>query len=141
MSSLKRILRNYGILLDLLKFSLKNNEKTEYQRFSLVSTLNQLLGNLEEKINKIFPNNMKSKPLSYTSLIDSIFKNELEEYKPYIDSEIKKRLIRKIEFLMELTNSSMDMMDGSYSPEVEIIDREIQDLITILKPLLVAINP
>ena len=140
MSSLKRILRSNGILLNLLKFSLKNNDKRDYQKFSFVSTLNQLLGDLEEKIDKIFPNSMKSEPLSYIDLLDSIFKSELEEYKPYIDSGIKKKLIRKFEFLMELTNSSMDMMDGSYSPEVDIIDNEIQKLISILHPLLVAMK-
>ncbi|NVM44603.1 MAG: hypothetical protein HWN79_06785 [Candidatus Lokiarchaeota archaeon] len=105
-----------------------------------MSTLTQLLGDLEENINRIFQCSMKSKPLSYDNLLDSIFKDEVEEYRLYIDSDDKKKLIRKFEFLMELTNSSMDLMDGYSSPEVDAIDNEIQKIQSLLRPFLSAIQ-
>ena len=112
MLSSNRILRNYDVFLNILKFSLKNDDKFFFKRFSLVSTLNQLLKDLEERIDKIFPNSMKSEPHAYESLLESIFKDELEEYRFCINSSSKKELIKRFEFLMDLTDSSMDMMDG-----------------------------
>lgn len=147
MESLDRILRNYRIFLAVLKFALKNDDNVEFKRFSLVDTLNQLLRELEERIDKIFPNSMESKPLSYEVLLKSIFKengvvddDELEEYKPYINSSNKRELIRRFEFLMDLTDSSSDMWDGAYSIEVNVIDDEIRRIMTFLQPLLVIMS-
>ena len=83
---------------------------------------------------------MKSEPHAYEVLLESIFKEELEEYRPCINSSSKKELVRRFEFLMDLTDSSMDMMDGAYSPEVDVIDDEIRRIKTFLQPLLVAMS-
>ena len=90
LAALDAIKKNYDIFLDILKFSLKNDDKIKYKKFSLVSTLNKLLKELEERIDKIFPNSMKSEPLAYESLLESIFKDELEEFRPWINSSSKK---------------------------------------------------
>ena len=140
MLSSRRILRNYAVFLDVLKFSLQNDDKKKFKRFSLVSTLNQLLKELEERIDKIFPDSMKSEPHAYENLLESIFKDELEEYRPCINSSSKKELVIRFEFLMDLTDSSMDMMDGAYSPEVNVIDDEIRRVKIFLQPLLVAMS-
>ena len=138
MASLRRILRNYDVFLDVLKFSLKNDDKKEFNRFSLVSTLNQLLKELEERLDKIFPERFESKPHDYEGLLESIFKDELEEYRPYIDSSSKKELVRRFEFFMYLNDISMEMMD---EVEVTVIDKEIRRIKTLLQPLLVAMRP
>jgi len=136
MESWERILRNYKTFLEILKFALKNDDNVEFKRFSLVNTLNQLLEELEERIDKIFPYSMESRPLSYEVLLKCIFKDELEEYKPYINSSIKRELIRRFEFLGDLTDSSYDMWD-EVSIEVDVIDDEVGRIITFLQPLLV----
>ena len=136
MESWERILRNYKFFLEILKFALKNDDNVEFKRFSLVDTLNQLLKELEERIDKIFPYSMESRPLSYEVLLKCIFKDELEEYKPYINSSIKRELIRRFEFLGDLTDSSYDMWD-EVSIEVDVIDDEVGRIITFLQPLLV----
>ena len=136
MESWERILRNYKTFLEILKFALKNDDNVEFKRFSLVNTLNQLLEELEERIDKIFPYSMESRPLSYEVLLKCIFKDELEEYKPYINSSIKRELIRRFEFLGDLTDSSYDMWD-EVSIEVDVIDDEVGRIITYLQPLLV----
>jgi hypothetical protein len=41
---------------------------------------------------------------------------------------------------MDLADSSMDMMDGAYSSEVDIIDKEIRRVKTFLQPLLTAMH-
>jgi len=140
MFSLKRILRNYEVFLKVLKFALKNDDSVEYKRFSLVSTLNQLLKELEERIDDIFPNSMKSKPHAYESLLESIFKDTLEEYRSWINSSDKKELVKRFEFLMDLTDSSKNMWDGVFSLEVSIIDGEIRKIISFLQPLLVIMS-
>ena len=136
MESWERILRNYKFFLEILKFALKNDDNVEFKRFSLVDTLNQLLKELEERIDKNFPYSMESRPLSYEVLLKCIFKDELEEYKPYINSSIKRELIRRFEFLGDLTDSSYDMWD-EVSIEVDVIDDEVGRIITFLQPLLV----
>lgn len=136
MESWERILRNYRIFLAVLKFALKNDDNVEFKKFSLVDTLNQFLKELEERIDKMF-GFVWGKPLSYEVLLNSIFDDELEEYKPCINSSIKRELIRRFEFLGDLTDSSSDMWDGDCSIEVDIIDVEIKRIITFLQPLLV----
>ena len=139
MESYERILRNYRIFLAVLKFALKNDDNVEFKRFSLVNTLNQLLKELEERIDKIFPCSTKSRPHSYEVLLKSIFKDELEEYKPCINSSSKRELIRRFEFLGNLTDSSYDMWD-LVSIEVDIIDDEVRRMMTFLQPLLVIMS-
>lgn len=136
MLALKRILRNYDVFRDVLKFVLKNNENVEFKRFSLVNTFDQLLKELEERIDKIFLESIESKPLDFEILLKSIFKGELKEYRPCINSSGKKELIRRFEFLMDLANSSMDMEDMGGSVEITVIDEEIRRTKTFLQPLL-----
>ncbi len=146
MESWERILRNYKKILEILKFALKNDDNVEFKRFSLVNTLNQLLEELEERIDKIFPYGTESRPHSYEVLLKSIFRengvvndDELEEYRQYINSSSKRELVRRFEFLMDLTDSSYDMWD-LVSIEVDIIDDEIRRIITFLQPLLVVVE-
>ena len=136
MLAMKRILRNYDIFRDVLKFALKNNDNVEFKRFSLVNTFNQLLKELEERIDKIFLESIENKPLDFEILVKSIFKSELKEYRPCINSSGKKELIRRFEFLMDLANSSMDMEDVGGSVEITVIDEEIRRIKTFLQPLL-----
>jgi len=76
-------------------------------------------------------------------LLKSIFKengvvddDELKEYKPYINSSSKRELIRRFEFLMYITDCSMEWMDGV---EVDVVDDEMRRIITFLQPLFVII--
>lgn len=140
MFSLRRILRNYNVFLEVLKFALENNDNIEFKRFSLVSTLNQLLKGLEERIDKIFPNSMKSEPRAYEDLLEDVFKDKIEKYRPWINTNNKKDLVKRFEFLMNLTDSSEDMWDGVLSLEVIVIDDEIRRVITFLQPLLVVMS-
>ncbi len=136
----RRIWRNYDVFLDLLKFSMKNDDKSEFKRFSSVSTLNSLLKELEERIDKNFPVRIKSKPHAYEVLLESIFKEELEDYRPHINTSSKKELVRRFESFMNLIDSSMDMYDGVTSFENDIIDKEIERIKAPLEPLLIAMR-
>ena len=132
MEPLDRILRNYRIFLAVLKFAIKNDDNVEFKRFSLVNTLNQLLKELEERVDKIF--RFRDRPHSYEVLLESIFDDELEEYKPHINSSSKRELIRRFEFLMHITDCSSEWIDGV---EVDVVDDEVRRIKTFLQPLLV----
>ena len=136
MLGLKGILRNYEIFFDVLKFALKNDDNIEFKRFCLVSTFNQLLKELEERHDRIFIERIESKPLAYEILLKSIFKDELKEYKSCINSSSKKELVRSFEFLMDLADSSLDMLDGGGSAEIAVIDKELRRVKIFLQPLL-----
>ena len=136
-------MRNYDVFLDVLKFSLKNDDNIEFKRFSLVNTLNQLLKELEERVDKIF-HFIEDKPDAYEVLLKSIFRengvvneDELEEYRQYINSSSKKELVRRFGFLMHITDCSMEWMEGL---EVGVIDVEIRRVKNFLQPLLVVMS-
>ncbi len=129
----KRILRNYDKLLNLLRFSLKNADNPEFRDFDLVRNYLHLLKNLERNIKILFNLEFEHKGANYDTLLRSIFHDDLLEYKDYINNEEKEELVRSFKLLIELTNFTIDREGEG---EVNIIDKELQELICLLSPLL-----
>ncbi len=133
MPALDRILRNYDLFLEVLKFSLKNDDKLEFKDLLLVSNLNLVLNDLEQRLNTLFKKIVRNQPICYESLCYAIFKGELKEYKPYLNDNTKIALLKNFQLLIDLTHYAIDRSD---SVEVEIIDKEIRNVKANLRPIL-----
>lgn len=133
----RRILKNYDILLDLLKFSLKNSHNSEFRKFSLIDSLLQLLKSLESNLRGLFSKNFDYKEAHYDRLLKSIFNKDYQEYKNYINTDEKEELIRYFKLLTELTNFTIEKDEGF---EIDIIDSELKKIINLLDPLLIRLK-
>ena len=125
--------------MEFLKFAVKNNEDPQFKDYSLVRNYIELLEDLEKDINKIFsePVTYKDDMLEYPILLKTIFKEDLPEYKDFIDNSDKKKLVEKFHLLMNL----VDIVHERSFPEpdgyaAKIIDKEIKKYKTLLEPLL-----
>jgi len=134
---LKRVLRNYDTFLEFLKFAVRNNEDPQFKDYSLVKNYIELLEDLEKDINKQLSAVVldDENRLEFSLLTKSIFKQELSEYKKYINCNEKEELIRKFQVLMVMSDIVLDrhMSDDHL---VKTIDYEIGKYKTLAEPLL-----
>jgi len=134
---LRRVWRNYDIFLEFLKFAIKNNEDPQFKDYSLVKNYIELLEDLEKDINKQLSAVVldDENRLEFSLLTKSIFKQELSEYKKYINCNEKEELIRKFQVLMVMSDIVLDrhMSDDHL---VKTIDYEIGKYKTLAEPLL-----
>ncbi|MBA7532067.1 hypothetical protein ES705_24293 [subsurface metagenome] len=133
MLAAKRVSKAYDVLLKFLKFSLKNSSNPEYRGFSLVENYLQLLRELAYKLKKLINYPFNYLESDYEELLRIIFKDELQEYKDYIDDDEKKELIRYFELIIDLADYAIDR-EGEV--EVGIIDQELKLVISCLAPFL-----
>ena len=133
MLAAKRVSKAYDVLLKFLKFSLKNSSSPEYRGFSLVENYLQLLRELAYKLKKLINYPFNYLESDYEELLRIIFKDELQEYKDYIDDDEKKELIRYFELIIDLADYAIDR-EGEV--EVGIIDQELKLVISCLSPFL-----
>ena len=68
----------------------------------------------------------------YGKLLDSVFHNDLKEYRDYIDNDEKRELVRNFKLLIDLTNFTIER-EGEI--EINIIDKEFQKILNLLAPL------
>jgi hypothetical protein len=129
----KRVLRSYGILLKLLKFSIKNASNPAYREFSLISSFLQLLKDLNDSLKDVFNPPFNYMEEEYDYLLRAIFKDELQEYLSYIDNNEKKELIQRFKLLIDLANCAIER-EGEV--QVDIIDRKLKIVMNSLSPLL-----
>lgn len=149
----ERILNNYDIYLDLLKFALKHDSNPEYKDLSLVDTYNQLLKNIEKAINEVFNEKVREEnSLEMDEILFSFFKdedqnydrqvinNKVQDFKKFINTEEKRELIRKFELIMILTDIASDR---AYDDEevgglwrLEEVDKELNKITTCFHPIL-----
>lgn len=133
MLAAKRVSKAYDVLLKFLNFSLKNSSNPEYRGFSLVENYLQLLRELAYKLKKLINYPFNCGESDYEELLRIIFKDELQEYKDYIDDDEKKELIRYFELIIDLADYAIDR-EGEV--EVGIIDQELKLVISCLSPFL-----
>ena len=133
----KKILKLYGILLKLLKFSIKNNINPEYKEFDLVRNYLQLLKDLELNLQGVFNSPFAYAEIIYDNALKVIFKDKLQDYLTYIDSSEKKELIQRFMLLPELADCAIDK-EGE--EELGIVYRNMKIMINSLSPLLKQIN-
>lgn len=133
MLALKRIIKNYNIFLDLLKFSLKNADNPEFKDFSLISNYLLSLKDLEHNLRDVYSWDINDMELNYAELLELIFKDEEHDYKRYIDNDEKEELVRRFELMIDLADCSIDR-EGEI--EVDIIDKEIREIKNRFLPLL-----
>jgi hypothetical protein len=134
MLTTKKILRTYDVLLKFLKFSLKFSNNSGFKDFSLIENFFQLLVELEVKLGKQF--NFRFN-LDFKVLMRCLFKDELKEYRQYIDNSKKKDLVKKFELVMDLVDFATDR-EGEV--EAVIIERELKSVIDCLSPFLSEID-
>jgi len=125
----KRILKTYDILLNLLRFSLKNADNPEFREFALINSYLQLLKSLDNNLKFLGNRHME---FDYGKLLDSVFHNDLKEYRDYIDNDEKRELVRNFKLLIDLTNFTIER-EGEI--EINIIDKEFQKILNLLAPL------
>lgn len=133
MLSEKRVFKSYEILLELLKFSIRNSDNSEYTQFALINSFLQLLRDLEHNLKDIFNPPFNYLETDYDGLLSTIFKDELQEYQKHINTNEKKELIRHFRFLIDLANFAIDR-EGEV--EVGIIEKNLRLVMDSLSPLL-----
>ncbi|MHA1104449.1 MAG: toll/interleukin-1 receptor domain-containing protein [Promethearchaeota archaeon] len=82
--------------------------------------MNDNIGKCDVFILFCSPNALKSKPIEEEWTAANMLG------KTIIPVFIKKELIRRFEFLMDIADSSIDMMDGGGSVEMAVIDEEMR---------------
>ena len=126
------IFQNYDILLELLKFSIEYDNNPQFKDFFLVRSYNQLLKEFKKGIRKNFVN--LDHRSDYKSLLKLIFKERMQKYITYIDTQEKRELIKDFQIIMKVYDYAIDEEEDCY--ELGIIAKNMGKIIANLRPVL-----
>lgn len=158
----ERIMDNYDTFLKILKFSIKHDDDSQYQDFSLVDSYIKVLKEIEENLDEAFEGTVRTSrsndfevPLEETDfeeLLEVLLYEENEEDKDYdkddeilqfkmnINEDKKKELIRRFEIVVEQSDCALDrcLDDKDDGPlwRFEVIDKELNKILTCFSPIL-----
>jgi len=104
----RRIIKNYDLFLALLKFSIKNDNKQEFQDLYLVNSYCQILKEIEDNLCKKFGEKFRDPSKDFAAQLRDVFREDLKECLPFIDNNEKKELIMRFHLIMYLHDVAID---------------------------------
>ena len=154
----ERIIKNCKTYLELLKFAIMHDSDPKFKDYSLVNNYIQVLKEVEDNLDEMSNEKVRDKnPLDFDSLLYSLFKDEVlnhknysdrvqaikektQEFKKFIDTKEKRKLIRNFELVMDLTDIAIerDLDDEECGGLwwLEEIDKELNKITTYFCPIL-----
>jgi len=129
---INNIFQNYDILLEHLKFSIEHDNNPQFKDFFLVRSYNQLLKEFTKGIRKNFAN--LDHRSDYKSLLKLIFKERIQKYIIYIETQEKRELIKNFEIIMKVYDYAIEEEEDYYA--LDTINKNMREIIANLQPVL-----